>query len=69
MRSPLYEVLTLHEAAKMWGLASVTLRRLIFDVENGKSDRLKPNEYKKSAGTWLILKSAMTRLYGEPKED
>ena len=65
--NPLNEVLTLNEAKSLWGLGTSTLRRLIYDVERGKSTRLKPDEYRKAGREWLILKSAMIRLYG-PKE-
>lgn len=68
MSNPLNEVLTLNEATHLWGLGTSTLRRLIYDVEHGKSARLKPGEYRKAGREWLILKSAMIRLYGEPKE-
>lgn len=53
------EVMTLQEAAEKWKINDSTLRHSI------KKGKLKSDEIKKSANTWLILKSAMTRLYGD----
>ncbi|MHB8172739.1 MAG: helix-turn-helix domain-containing protein [Thermincolia bacterium] len=62
--NPLNEVLTLGEATLIWGLADSTLRWAI------RRGRFKEDEYRKAEtvkGEYLILKSAMIRLYGEVK--
>lgn len=61
--NPLDEVLTLSEAAQLWQMDSSTLRNVL--LGNRKKCFLE-GEFRKSADTWLILKSAMIRLYGEP---
>jgi len=55
-------VMTLQEAAQEWGIDDSTLRHAI------KRKKFKDDEVKKSANTWLILKSGMIRLYGEDKK-
>lgn len=60
--NPLHEVLTLGEATQIWNLADSTLRWAI------RRGRFKEDECRKAGQEWLILKSAMIRLYGEPKE-
>ena len=66
--NPLYEVLTISEASKLWGLASSTLR---WAIRRGKFkvDCLNPldDEVRKDGREWLLLRSAMIRVYGEPK--
>jgi uncharacterized protein (DUF488 family) len=57
--SILDEVVTLNEAAQLWEIDDSTLRYAI------KNNRFDISEYKKSSNTWLILRSAMVRLYGE----
>jgi len=57
--SILDEVMTLQEAAMEWKLDDSTLRHAI------RKNKFKSDEVRKSANTWLILKSAMVRLYGE----
>jgi len=59
MTNPLSEVLTFSEACEMWGLDSSTLRHAIRD------NRFYPGEYRKSGKFWIILKSAMERVYGK----
>jgi hypothetical protein len=59
--NPLDEVLTIGEATQQWGLADSTLRWAI------RRGRFKEDEYRKTGREYLILKSAMIRLYGPPK--
>ena len=66
--NPLYEVVTTSEVHKLWGLATSTIRwarrRGKFKVGcvNPEDD-----EARKNGREWLFLKSAMIRVYGEPK--
>lgn len=52
------EIITLQEAATLWGFDSSTLRHAI------AKGKFKKYEYKKSGKVWLIKKSAMERVYG-----
>ena len=55
-------VLTFAEASHRWGLNDSTLRKLV------NTNKLQENiDYRKSGKVWLITKSAMIKLYGEPK--
>lgn len=62
--NPLDEVLIISEAALMWNLDTSTLRIAII-----RGKRFTEDEYCKTepGGTIKILRSAMVRLYGEPK--
>lgn len=55
-------VMSVKEIAELWELDTSTLRKAIARGE------FKEGEYRKSGGTWLIKKSAMYRVYGEPKK-
>mgnify|MGYP006916425240 CR=1 FL=1 len=59
--SALDMVLSLQEAAGVWGLDDSTLRRAI------SSGRFRPDEYRKTGRNYIILKSAMERVYGKPE--
>lgn len=62
--NPLNEVTTISEAANLWGITPDAIRHKIF------RGRFEPQEIRKTdsiKGEWLILKSAMIRLYGPPK--
>ncbi|KNF08515.1 hypothetical protein CLPU_6c00010 [Gottschalkia purinilytica] len=61
------EMITAQEACELWGLSDSTLRKVFFNIENGKSNKFKENEYRKSGKVWLISRSAMYREYGEPR--
>ncbi|KNF07376.1 hypothetical protein CLPU_17c00010 [Gottschalkia purinilytica] len=61
------EMITAQEAGELWGLSESTLRKVFFNIENGKSNKFKENEYRKSGKVWLVKRSAMYREYGEPK--
>ena len=60
-------VLSLQEAAEMWNMDTSTLRKAL--AGEYKSIEFHISEYRKAGGTWIIKKSAMYRLYGQPKED
>ncbi|HHV63407.1 MAG TPA: DNA-binding protein [Firmicutes bacterium] len=55
--------MTFQEAAKLWGLADASILRNA--VRRG---RFRPDEVRKSAGTWLVTRAAMERLYGPAKK-
>jgi hypothetical protein len=55
------EVLTISEAALIWQTTSDAIRHSIH------RERFTPDEYRKTDRNILVLKSAMIRLYGEPK--
>jgi len=59
--SALDMVLSLQEAAEIWKRDDSVLRRAI------SSGRFKPNEYRKTGRNYIILKSAMERVYGKPE--
>lgn len=56
------EVMTLQEAAHEWNFDDSTLRHAI------SKNKFSKDEVKKSANTWLILKSGMIRLYGNKND-
>ena len=56
----LKEVLTITEAAELWGKEVSTLRRVI---KNNKFTY--EVDYRKSGSTWLITKTAMEKVYGK----
>ena len=51
----LIEVFTATEAAQLWGLDASTVK---------KACQQNRTECKKSAGTWLVTRSGMEKLYG-----
>lgn len=61
-KSLLSQVLTAREADEEWGMAIGTVRR---DCNRG---RFYAEEVKKSAGTWMITRQALARVYGEPNK-
>ncbi|KXB92414.1 hypothetical protein HMPREF3182_00410 [Megasphaera hutchinsoni] len=63
------EVLTLEEAAETWGKTTDSLRQACIS-RNEKPARFHIGvEARKSKRIWLVTKSGMTRLYGEPPQD
>jgi hypothetical protein len=54
----LQEVLSLQEAALLWGLDDSTLRKAI------ANKRFAEHEFRKTGRNYIILKSAMERVYG-----
>lgn len=63
MENSLDNVLALGEASFIWGIDDSSLRHAI---SRGK---FKSDEIRKSGSTWLILKQAMVRVYGELKKN
>lgn len=58
------EVLTVNEAAQLWGISEGTIRYAI------KVDKLTPGiDYRKAGRITLVTKKAMTRLFGVIEED
>lgn len=58
------KVMTFAEAEEIYGLASGTLRKYIFQT-NKEKQRIKEGiDYRKSSKTWLVTKEAMERIYG-----
>ncbi len=55
------EWISTSEATDRWGLGESTLRSAI------RRGQFEENEYRKSGSVWLVRKSAMKRMYGEPK--
>ncbi|WP_198003911.1 helix-turn-helix domain-containing protein [Thermosinus carboxydivorans] len=67
MTNILKEVLTVPEAAELWGLDPSTIKKAILG-QRGYPPRFAPDEVRKSAGTWLVTRAAMKRVYGpQPK--
>ena len=55
------EITTIAEASEIWGKPSRTIKSAI------DSGRFLPNETRQSGKTWLIKRSALVRLWGEPE--
>jgi hypothetical protein len=58
----LEDVLSLQEAAAVWGLDDSTLRHAI------ARSKFCEGEYKKLGRNYIITRAAMVRLYGDPKK-
>ena len=54
-------VLTAGEAAKRWGLHISTVSTAC------REGRFRPGEVRRTGRDWLVLTSAMVRVYGRPK--
>lgn len=62
------KVLTLEEAAELWGKSTDSLRQACIE-RNGKPPRFKIGvEARQSKRIWLVTYDGMKRLYGEPVE-
>jgi hypothetical protein len=59
----LKDILSLQEAAEIWGLDDSTLRKAI------ASNRFTTDEYRKTGRNYIIKKDAMIRVYGEIKKE
>jgi hypothetical protein len=59
MMNLLNEVLTASEAARLWSLDESTIKRA---CQQGRFER---DEYRHAGRVWLVLRSAVERLYGE----
>lgn len=65
--NPLYEVMTAAEAAELWGLSPITVRQACSGYKKA-APRFTEEEIRKAAGTWLITRTAMERVFGpQPK--
>lgn len=60
----LNEVLTISEAAQVYGLATASLR-MACGGQKGYPPIFKEGECRKSGSTWLITREAMERVYGD----
>lgn len=61
------EVMTLEEAAEMWGKSTDSLRQACIE-RNGKPPRFEIGvEARQSKRIWLVTYEGMLRLYGKPK--
>ena len=61
MSDLLKDVLTISEAAELYGFDPSWLRRVCMSGKFG-------GEARKSGATWLITRAGMKNLYGEPRE-
>lgn len=61
--NPFDDILSIGEAAQMWGKETSTLRR-VFTRRNF----VYGVDVKRVGNQWLVRKSSMIRVYGEPKE-
>ncbi|MHB1681567.1 MAG: helix-turn-helix domain-containing protein [Bacilli bacterium] len=59
--SELDKVMTAAEAARLWGKDPSTIKKRC------QEGRWHPGEYRRAGKEWLILRSALVREYGEPK--
>ncbi len=61
------DVMTAKEAAERWGIAPITIRQACSGYKKSPP-RFTAEESRKSAGTWLVTRAGMERLYGlEPQ--
>ena len=60
------EVMTTAEAADLWGLSAITVKQAC-SGQKGLPPRFKEGEFRKSGRTWLVTRTGMERLYGEPE--
>ena len=61
------EVMTTKEAAQKGGKVQAVIQQNCLG-QKGLPPRFTEDECRKSGGTWLVTKSGMIRLYGEPVE-
>jgi len=59
----LEDVMTLTEAAERWGLSDGAVIRMAI-----KKGKFRPDEVRKSGGTWLITVDAMRRVFGDERK-
>ncbi|WP_127057785.1 helix-turn-helix domain-containing protein [Veillonella ratti] len=60
------EVMTTKEAAQIWGKVQAVIQQNCLG-QKGKPPRFTEDECRKSGGTWLVTRTGMVRLYGEPE--
>lgn len=63
----LNEVLTVKEAANIWELTADSINQNCRGRVKGQK-AFTDEEKRKSAGTWLVTRAGMTRVYGEAPE-
>ncbi len=61
MAKLIFQVLTAAEAAKLWKLEPSTIKKAC------QKGRFTSEEARKSAGTWIVTRTGMERVYGYPK--
>jgi hypothetical protein len=59
----LEEVMSVTEAAELWGLKPVTVRLACTGYSRAKP-RFRDDEARKSGSTWLVTRTGMERVYG-----
>lgn len=59
----LEEVMSVTEAAELWGLKPVTVRLACTGYSRAKP-RFRDDEARKSGNTWLVTRTGMERVYG-----
>lgn len=59
----LEDVMTAKEAAERWDIAPITIRQACSGYKKAPP-RFTAKEARKSAGTWLVTRAGMERLYG-----
>lgn len=64
----LENIMTAKEAAERWGLAPITVRQACTGYKKAPP-RFTKTEARKSAGTWLVTRAGMERLFGLEKEN
>lgn len=62
----LNDILSLQEAAELWGIHDRYLRNVI--VGRYKSRRFEPDEYRKTGKNYIVKRSAMERVFGKPRK-
>jgi hypothetical protein len=62
-QSNLADILSLQEAASLWGLDDSTLRKAI------AAGKFWEEEYRKTGRNYIVTRAAMQRVYGVPKAD
>lgn len=62
MENPLNQVLTVNEAAEIYGVKPGTIKRCCLG-QHGLPPRFAPDEFRKSGKFWLITRKGMDRLF------
>lgn len=66
MENPLNQVLTVNEAAELYGVSQDALKHACAG-HHGFPPRFTSEECRKSGRYWLVTRSGMERLYGSKK--
>lgn len=62
----LHEIMTVAEAAALWGMSVVTVRQACTGYKKA-APRFRENEARQSGATWLVTRDGMTRVFGPEK--